>query len=246
MLLHLGDHVDGLRPRAGARGGSRAAGRERARRSTRLTSISVPTFGAFSVLAIRFLERSASHAAPSAKALAASRSLPKGLRSRSVLGYRSAAFIRAATGRRGQLSDVRGDQGRNHVPTVPQRASNVTRRTSGLRVLKAGAARNLDGRCHRLPSQTQLGERVPFAYAEAGASPGRRRLRLGLRWERSRRVEGRERASRRDHQGGKGSDSLDTKRPEGEPSSTRDDDWPAHRLERGIAKRAGERPRRRT
>ena len=80
-------------------------------------------------------------------------------------------------GRRGQLSDVRRDQRRNHAPTVPEHTARTLRRTFSaqastrrrrpgcprrlpLRVLEARGARDLRGRDgQRIAPDLQLGQR---------------------------------------------------------------------------------------
>src|SRR6476620_10276026 len=96
--------------------------------TTPFTSISVPVLGAFSVLAIRFLERNARQAEPSTKAPAgvqeSSEEPALAICARIAL---SCLHQRRHPGGVVELSDVRGDQRRHHAAaTVPERAASAT------------------------------------------------------------------------------------------------------------------------
>src|SRR6266540_4724244 len=108
--------------------------------TTPLTSISLPTFGALLVSAIRFLERRAGQPAPSTEAPASVQESTEGAGSaihpREVLG---SLHERRHTGVVVELSDVRRDEGWDHALTVPQHPR--TFRGSG--ILEARMARNL-------------------------------------------------------------------------------------------------------
>src|SRR6266508_3851117 len=117
--------------------------------TTPLTSISVPVLGTFSVLAIRLLQRNAYRAAPSTEAPAGVQKSSEG----PALAICARIALRSLHHRRHpggvvELSDVRGDQRRNHASTVPEHTANVTSnfRAPPLRVLEARGARDLRGR----------------------------------------------------------------------------------------------------
>src|SRR6266540_3390215 len=107
--------------------------------TTPLTSISLPTFGALLVSAIRFLERRAGQPAPSTEAPASVQESTEGAGSaihpREVLG---SLHERRHTGVVVELSDVRRDEGWDHALTVPQHP----RALRGSGILKARTARN--------------------------------------------------------------------------------------------------------
>src|SRR5262245_23161967 len=124
-------------------------------------------------------------------------------------------------------------------------APRTLRRTTGpaLRVLETRFARDLRGRGgQRIAPDLELGQRgdrlQPLELVDVliveDADAGPRLANDRARVERS------EQSARGDHHGGERGGARDSERPEADAAPARNDDRPAHRLERGRAKRPGE------